>query len=255
MAIDFAQERKYYRVYIMNNLQKQAGTHLEAHKKGKFKKKVYLLLFVLAVVLVVVIVISALLLHRPAYYKPLDYSDSKEVSVYLTNELLPELYNGAQLQEPFELVVTQKGINDIVARYKWPQEIDSIKFSAPMIFFAPKSIVLMGTVLINGAEFVCTIVAEPNIDSEGLLNLPVVSVKIGALDITPVAGALARRFCQRKFEDKGINTKNLWVKMETAILKGEPTEAVFQVVDKKVRVEKITLEPKKLTIRLVPVFE
>jgi uncharacterized protein YpmS len=235
----------------------QASANLEVHKKTKFKKRAYLVLTVLVVVLAVIIVVFALLLHRPAYYKPLDYAHSKEVSLYLTHELLPELYNGAQLQEPFNLVVTQSGINDIVAHYpfEWPQEFGSIRFSAPMVFFAPDSIVLMGTVVMEGAEFVGTVVAEPVLDAEGLLNLQVVSVKIGAVDVTPLARVLARRICQQQFAAAGIGAENLQAQVAASLLDGEPFKPVFKIEDKKVRVEKITIEQKKLTIRLVPVFD
>jgi uncharacterized protein YpmS len=233
----------------------QASADLKAHKKAKFKKKVYLLLTVLAVVSAIAVIVFALLLHRPAYYKPLDFADSKEVSLYLTNELLPELYNGAQRQEPFNLVVTQSGINDVVARLGWPREFDSIRFSAPMVFFAPDSIVLMGTVFMEGTEFVGTVVAEPGLDAEGLLNLQVVSVKIGAVDITPLARVLARRICQQQFAAANIGAEDLWAQAAASLLDGEPFKPVFKIEDKKVRVEKITIEQKKLTIRLVPVFD
>lgn len=233
----------------------QTGADLKIHKKTKFKKKLYLLLIVSAVVSAVVIIVFALLLHRPSFYKPLHFNNSKEVSVYLTHQFLPELYNGAQLQKPFNLAVTQDGINDIVARLKWPQELGSIRFSAPMVFFVPDSIVLMGTVFLEGAEFVVTVIAEPNIDSEGLLNLQVVKVKIGAVDITLLAGVLAKRICQQRFADKGFDTKDLWNKMIVSLVNGEPFEPVFKVEDKKVRVEKIKIEQKKLTIWLVPVFD
>ena len=235
----------------------QASADLKAHKKAKFKKRVYLLSVVLVVISAIVVIVFALLLHRPAYYKPLDFADSNEVSLYLTNELSPELYNGAQLQEPFNLVVTQSGINDIVAHYpfKWPQEFGSIRFSAPMVFFVPDSIVLMGTVFLEGAEFVGTVVAEPSLDTEGLLNLQVVSVKIGAVDITPLARVLARRICQQQFAAANIGAEDLWAQAAASLLDGEPFKPVFKIEDKKVRVEKITIEQKKLTIRLVPVFD
>ena len=79
----------------------RTGVDLKTHKKTRFPKKLYLLLIILAAVSVVVIVVFALLLHKPSYYKPLDYSNSREISVYLTNQLLPDFYNGVQLQEPF----------------------------------------------------------------------------------------------------------------------------------------------------------
>lgn len=240
---------------INNSKTQQAGADLKVRKKARSKKRVYLLLAVLAVVLAIVIVVFALLFHRPFSYKPLDLTNSKQVSVYLTHELLPDLYNGVQYQEPFELVVTQSGINDIVARFNWPQQLSGVEFSAPMVFFAPDSIVLMGTVLLEGAEFVATVIAAPELDAEGLLNLQVVSVKLGAVDITPLAGVLAKRICRQQFADKGINAEDLWAQMAESLLNGEPFEPVFEIVDKKVRVEKITIKQKKLIIRLVPVFD
>lgn len=228
---------------------------MKVRKKAKSKKKVYLLLIVLVVVSAMVIAVFALLLHRPSSYKPLDLAHSKEVSPYLTHEFLPELYNGAQLQEPFNLVVTQMGINDIVARFDWPKEFGSVSFSAPMVFFAPARIMLMGIVSLKGAEFVATVVAEPSLDAEGLLNLQMVSVKIGAVDITPLAAVLARRIYQQRFSADNINAEDLRAQVLASLLEGQPFEPIFKIEDKKVRLEKITLEPEKLTIRLAPVFD
>lgn len=233
----------------------QASVDLKAPKKTKFKKKVYSFLMVLAVVAAVVIIVFALLFYRPAYYKPLHFADSREISLYLTNELLPELYNGTQRQEPFNLIVPQSGINDIVARFKWPQELGSIRFSAPIVFFVPGSIVLMGTVVMEETEFVGTIIAKPSLDAEGLLNLQVASVRIGAVDITPLAIVLVRRICQQKFAEAGIGADDMQAQLAASLLDGEPFRPVFRIGDKKVRVENIKIERKKLTIRFVPVFD
>lgn len=228
---------------------------MKIHKKAKFKKRVYLLLAVLVVVLAVVIAVFTLLLHRPAYYKPLDFGNSKEVSVYLTHELLPELYNGAQQQEPFNLVVTESGINDIVARLEWPKKFGNVEFSAPMVLFLPNSIILMGTLFLDGSEFIIAIAVEPKLDAAGLLNLQVMSVKIGAVDITPIAAALAKRIYQQRIATKGIDTKNLWAQVMQSLLHGKAFEPIFNIADKKVRVEKIKIEQKKLTVRLSPVLD
>ncbi|MDD5063875.1 MAG: hypothetical protein PHQ35_03820 [Phycisphaerae bacterium] len=228
---------------------------MEALKKARFKKWVYLLSAVLAVIAAIIVVIFAMLLHRPAYYKPLDYAHSKEISLYLTNELLPELYNGAQLQEPFDLVVTQSGINDIVARFDWPQDLGSVKISAPMMFFSTGSVVLMATVVMDGAELVGTVVAEPALDAEGLLNLHVASVQVGAVDITPLARVLARSICQQRFAEAGIGAEDVQTQIAASLLDDKPFKPVFDVEDKKVRVDKITLEPKKLTIHFAPAFD
>ena len=228
---------------------------MKANKRTGFKKKLYVLLIVAAAILVAAIVFFALLFHKPSYYKPLDYSNSREISVYLTNQLLPDFYNGVQLQEPFELVITQIGINDIVARFKWPREFGGVRFSLPMVFFAKDTIVLMGTVFMEGGEFVGTITAQPQLDAEGLLNFNVVSVKIGAVDITPLAGVVAKRICRQRYEDSNLDEKSLWNKMVISLLNGQPFEPVFEIEDKKVRVERVTIEQNKLTVCWVPVFD
>jgi len=43
--------------------------------------------------------------------------------------------------------------------------------------------------------------------------------------------------------------------MTASLLNGEPFEPVFKIEDKKVRLEKMTIKQKKLTIRLIPVFD
>ena len=78
---------------------------MKKRKKRKFKKRYWLLID-----LAIAIVIFALLLHKPARYKPPEYTDDKLVSPYLTNILGPAIHNGAQREEPFDLVVTQKTV-------------------------------------------------------------------------------------------------------------------------------------------------
>ena len=107
---------------------------MKARKKRKFRK-LYWLLIGLAVVIGVIV----LLLYKPSRYNPaapIPAGEGREqVSPYLTHELLTQLYNGTQRQEPFDLVVTQEGINDIVRRFKWPVESDGVSFLAPEVLF------------------------------------------------------------------------------------------------------------------------
>ncbi len=236
---------------------KDTGADLKTRKKRKFKKRYWLLID-----LAVAIVILFLLLYRPARYKPHDIAptgnNQKEISPYLTNVLLPQLYNGAQRQEPFDLVVIQKGINETIARFQWPRESNGIILSAPTVFFVPESIILMGTANIKGVDIVVTVVAKPSLDEEGLLNLQVEKVKIGAMNITPVAKLLAKRMYTERLATIPVDTENLRAKIAGSLLNDEPFEPVFNIkdifddVDKKVRVEKITITQEKLTIRLVP---
>jgi uncharacterized protein YpmS len=226
---------------------------LKADKKNSFKKKLFVFLIILAALSAAAIIFLVLLFYKPSYYKPVISNSGREESIYLTHELGPELYNGAQMQEPFDLVVTQEGINDIIAHRKWPQQFSGIMLSTPMVFFVADSVVLMGMISTDGTELVITITAYPKIDADGLLNLNVDSVKIGAVDITPLAAVLAKKVCRAWFENKDKDKDYLWNKIAVSIVNGRPFEPVFKVEDKKVRVKKISLEQKKLTICFVPV--
>lgn len=225
---------------------------LKIRKKARFKKLVLWLLVDLAVAAI----IFALLLYRPGRYKPADPSSSNykrgQVSPYLTHDLSPKIYNGAQRAKPFELVITQKGINDIITRGNWPMESEGVLLYAPAALFVPGTVVLMGTADVKGVEFIITIELEPKIDKQGLLNLEVAKVKVGAMNITPLAKMLAKKMYTQRLDDIPIDKEAVQTKIVASLLTDEPFEPVFKVDDKKVRIEKIVIAEEKLLLRLVP---
>lgn len=218
-------------------------------KKARYKKIVCWLLVDLAVAMV----IFALLLYKPSRYEPLGVGPvghkKGQVHRYLTY-LASELYNGAQSDEPFELMVIENGINETIAR--WSAESEGIRFSAPAVLFVPESVVLMGTADIKGAEFVVTIVLEPKIDEKELLNLQVAKVKVGAMNITPLARMIAKRMYQQQIATIPIDTEDLRAQIAGSLLNDEPFEPVFLVEDKKVRLENVAIRHGKLILRFVP---
>ncbi len=227
-------------------------TDLKIRKKARFKKLVIWLLVDLAVAAI----IFALLLYRPGRYKPAEFGSGNykrgQVSPYLTNELSPKIYNNTQRGKPFELVVTQKGINDIITRGNWPTESEGILLYAPAVLFVPGAVVLMGTADIKGVEFIITIELEPKIDEQGLLNLQIGKVKVGAMNITPLAKMMAKKMYTQRLAAMPIDTEALQTKIAASLLNDEPFEPVFRIDDKKVRIEKITVDKEKLLLRLVP---
>jgi hypothetical protein len=223
---------------------------LEARKKKRYKKAACWLLVDLAVAATV----FALLLYRPSSYEPLGLGptgQTRQVSSYLTHYLLPKFYNGAQSGEPFELVVIEKGINETIARSIWPMESEGVWFSTPAVLFVPDSIVFMGTANIRGAEFIVTIMLEPRIDEQGLLNLDVRKVKVGAMNITPLAKLIAKQMYARRVESLAIE-EYARTKIVAALLNAEPFDPVFQIEDKKVRLQKVTVTQGRLILRMVP---
>jgi hypothetical protein len=225
---------------------------LKVRKKAKFKKKVY---FVLAGLAAVFVIFVSLLLYKPAHFSPPDITYSKQVSPYLTHELLPHIYNNAQLGEPFDLTIIQNKAKDIVALTRWPKELDGLRVSAPQVLFVADGIVLRGTVAARGVQFVVTIVAEASLDQEGLLNLRAAKVKIGAMNITALARMLAKRIYQRRFAMSDIDTEDWRAQIAASLLDNEPFAPVFEIEDRKVRADKITITQGKLTIHLVPAYD
>jgi len=224
---------------------------LEVRKKKKYKKLASWLLVDLAVASI----IFSLLLYKPSGYGPLGVNSAGHkrgrVHPYLTH-LLSELYNGAQRGQPFELVVIEEQINETIGRSKWPKESEGVRFSAPVVFFMPESVVVMGTADIKGVELVVTFVLEPKIDEQGLLDLQVAKVKVGAMNITPLAKVIARRMYQHRIATVPVDIDDLRTKIAGALLSDEPFEPVFRIEDRKVRLEKVTVTQGKLILHLVP---
>ncbi len=227
-------------------------TDLQIRKKARSNKLIRWLMVDIAVAALVFVV----LLYRPGRYQP-PHSDkyrSGEVSPYLTNELSPAIYNGIQRVEPFDVVITQEGLNDIIARGNWPMESEGILLYAPAALFIPGRLVLMGTAAAKGVEFVVTIELEPKIDEKGLLNLQIAKLKIGAMNITPLAKIIAKKMYMQKISGIELDSNAIQTKIAASLLTDVPFEPVFSIDDtKKVRIEKITIENEKLLAHLVPV--
>ncbi|MBN1805846.1 MAG: hypothetical protein JW837_11395 [Sedimentisphaerales bacterium] len=227
---------------------------METEFKKSKKSRRYRLIRWLLIDLAIVAIVFSLLLYRPGRYKPVDSNsfEEGEVSPYLTNKLSPAVYNGAQRAEPYDIVITQEGLNDIIARGSWPMESEGVLLYAPAALFVPGRLVLMGTADAKGVEFVVTIEIEPLIDEQGLLNLDVTKVKVGAMNVTPLAKMAAKKMYAQQIASVRVDTEALQTKIVASLLNDEPFDPVFEIDDKKLRIEKITIENEKLSARLVP---
>jgi uncharacterized protein YpmS len=222
------------------------GTETDSKKpkKRRFKRRYWFL-----VDLLVVLIVLFLLLYTPSGYKPAVDDKQGRISPYLT-DLSSEFYNGAQLQEPFEVVVIGEKLTEAIAG--WSQASEDAVLSAPAVRFTSDSIELMGTASIKGVELVVTIVLEPQFDPNGLLNLRVAKVRTGAVNITPLARMVATRMYQQQLAIAPIDADDWRAKMAASLLDGRPFDPVFLVEDKKVRLEKIDIAEGKLILHLAP---
>jgi hypothetical protein len=221
-------------------------------KKSRSRKLVRWLLVDIAVAAVIV----GLLVYRPGRYDPVDSGAFKpgQVSPYLT-QLSSDVYNGAQLGEPFYVAVSEEGINDMIARGNWPQEHEGLLLYAPAAVLEPGKVVFMGTANVKGAEFVVTIELTPRIDESGLLNLTVAKLKVGAMNVTPVARIIARQMFSNEIAAGGVDTEAWETKVVASLLIDEAFDPVFPTGDKRisVRMEKLAVEEGKIVAQLTPV--
>jgi hypothetical protein len=236
-------------------IQDKAGN--SKNRKTRKKSRLRRLACWLVVDLAVAAVIVGLLLYRPGRYKPLANDSFKpgQVSPYLTH-LSSEIYNGAQLREPFEVVVTQEAINDMIARGDWPKEYEGVMLYAPAAVLDAETIALMGTANVKGMEFVVTIELKPKIDERRLLNLEVAKLKVGAMNITPLAKMIAKKMYAEQVASVPVD-KDAWqTRIAASLLNEEAFEPIFPTGDKdiRVRVEKAAVQKERLVLRLVPIL-
>lgn len=181
-------------------------------------------------------------------YNPVQPENPREVSPYLTHKLGPDFYDKVQLDQPFELLVEQEGINDILSRYPWPVQIDDFSIYIPMLTITPEVTTLMAQVNYRGLSSILSIYAKPYLDSNGKLNLNIQSVYLGLVPITPLARKIAEKFVRENFDPN-----DLLESVNYAIISNQPFDPVLRIFDKSARITQLTLESGKARLFLVPV--
>lgn len=219
-------------------------------KKGKFKKyflpaiTIALTLFVLALVLTA---------YKPGRYAPVKIADQNQVSPYLTHRLMPDIYNNSQLDKPFEVVITQQGLNDIVARLPQPIRLNNITLADPQVVLMGEQVILMATVLARPIDFFITIELNPTINERGLLNLHIDNIKLGAVSITAVAKLIGDSVYSNWMTTTGTEPNNVAAQICRSLLRDEPFEPVFEIRGKTLRLSSINVKANSIVAQLFPV--
>ena len=230
--------------------------------------KLLKILYVFIALVVAVLLVLFLLHYHPSNYPVPPQADSSEspavtsnpsepatdtqVSPYLTHILSPQIYNGAQSQQPFDVIVTQQGVNDIVTRSKWSKKANGITFNTPQVFFAPNGIVLIDQAVFDDSDFTVTIVGKPVFDKNRLLNLRITNIKVGALTVTSLAKIIVAG-CYKDAVPEINSAKNDWPeKIAASLLNDKPFDPTFEIDHKKIRIDNITLADRQLIIHFIP---
>lgn len=239
---------------------------MEAKKNKRTIIKYFLWAFGVIVFLaaVAVAVMVALALYKPEGYVSAKGgneslradSENEQVSEYLTHYLAPNVHNNIQFDKPFEVIVPQKELNEIIAEedllgWKWPVEYSKVSFSTPSVHFMPNTIYLMDSVDVFGFEILLTICANPVIDEAGLLRLNLQYVRAGALDISLLAKSLTKKIVEDQLADV---EDNYWLEdIRGAFLENSPFEPVFPTIyDRYIKLVRSEISEGKLVLVFEP---
>ncbi|MCD4831007.1 MAG: hypothetical protein K8R02_04265 [Anaerohalosphaeraceae bacterium] len=215
----------------------------------KKAKRIYISGAIVSVVAVIFFAVWLFgLFSEPKYYKPIKPINQENVSLYLSNYLIPELHNKSQYDEPFNYIVTQDGVNDVVARHSDFEKISAAGFSDIAVAFVADEILLMGKAEHMGIEMLFAAAIEPAINDQGKLFLKSQGVRIGKSRI-PFASGIVRKKLLENLDS--ICSEPNAAKTIRAIAQGEVIEPVFKIDGNKIRAEKITIKDGALIIRFV----
>ena len=232
---------------------------MESKKTGSTRKR-----NVLRVLCVVIILVSLgcvagifMLTHVPELYQPLEPSGANEVNPYLTHYLAPNFHNNIQLDRPFDVVVVEKGLNEVIVDedslgWSWPVQLNGVTFSAPSVVFTGETIILMGTIDYAGFPIVVSIIGSPKLDEEGLLALNIEKVMAGAVNITSLAKYISGVVISGQM---GEVERNQWLKdLEGSVMRNESFDPVFPIYEseKEIRLTKVETSDGKLVLGFAP---
>ena len=218
-------------------------------KKPIVRYKKNLKLAALACIGAAAIIFGALRLS-PRAYRPLTPDNPDEVSPYLTHKLGPDFFNQIQLLEPFELLVEQHGLNDIISRDDWPQDFGEITASTPTFLFEKDTIYLMTQITYHGLSAMLTITAQPIQDKQGRINMNIQSVRLGLVPFTAIAARIAQHALADAEEELAEEPE---VKaILHAIATNTPFDPVFNIDGRRIWINSFSLQPAALRLQMVP---
>ena len=198
--------------------------------------------------------ICILFWYTPRAYEPVGPKNAEHVSLYLTHELAPEFNNEVQKGRPFELVISQSGLNDIISKEFHSRDFGDLLFSDPYIIFSEQSILLMGTLAYEGVSSVVSITALPVMNSDGKINMNIQSVRLGMVPVTTLVTKLA----QKALDDNRSSFEGDEKAEESvqAIIHNEPFAPMFlfstEYCEYWVRISKFSIEQGSLKLTLLP---
>ncbi len=189
------------------------------------------------------------LFSTPRHYRTVKPVSDRQVSQYLTNYILPELHNKSQYGQPFDIVLSQDGINDIIVRHIDADSLHRAGFSDLSVTFKKGKLLVTGKTSYCGLEFITTAVLKPYIDKKGRFRPGVEEVLAGKSSIPFADEILKQRILDRL---SSLSDDSNIAGVVGTLFSGEKTEPVFKLNNKKLRIEEITIRNGEIAINFLP---
>jgi len=186
------------------------------------------------------------LFRTPAHFRTVEIIESNQISLYLSNVILPELYNKSQKGKPFEIIFTEEGVNEIISRHLDEKLLSRWDISDISVTFAKGEILLTGKTKYKGRDFILTAVFKPSVSEKGF-NAGLSKIYAGTSRLP-----FARQFVCDKILYKLAGQNSDVVHYAGVLLSDNRIPPEFTFEHRNLRVREIITEKHKLIIRFVP---
>jgi hypothetical protein len=186
------------------------------------------------------------LFRTPAHFRTVEIIESNQISLYLSNVILPELYNKSQSGKPFETIFTEEGVNEIISRHIDAKSLKKWDFSDISVTFLTGKILLAGKAKYHGRDFILTAVFKPIISEKGF-NAGLTQIQAGTSRLP-----FAKHFIRDKILYKLAGQNSDVVQYAGVLFSDNKIPPEFTVEHRNIKVQEIIADNHKLTIRFLP---
>ncbi|MFA6186327.1 MAG: hypothetical protein WC770_03820 [Phycisphaerae bacterium] len=231
---------------------KNYSEKIEAAEPKRQRREQYIKrasLFALAFIVFLIALWIIDLFKTPANFRKVKPIQGEHISLYLSNYIMPELHNKSQYNEPFDLVLSQAGVNEILARHIDPNTLAKVGLSDLSARFKKGEIVLTAKTNYKGFNFIVSMTIEPRIDKNEKLVPGIGNFEVGRSSLPFVAGVIKKKIINSLSENFNAEKNNEFI--NTVLTTGK-IDPVFNINHSKLRIEKITVQNEELRIHFLP---
>lgn len=188
------------------------------------------------------------LFRTPSHFRTVPILDQNEISQYLSNVILPQFYNKSQLPQPFDLVLSQDGVNDIIARQIDTKSLKKQGVSDIGITFKRGKILLCAKTKYHSHNFIVTAIFKPYICEKGF-NAGLSKIQVGTSRIPFAASIIRDRLL---YQLANLGPESDIVNYVGVLLSDNKITPEFSFNHRKIKIQKILIEEQRMIIGFLP---